>query len=93
MERMSDLPAEYLEIKKRIEQDKLELEQVREELEALGSSLKKDYIRKVLKPPVEESSTASHAGAWNRMCRKCFNSCKQPKTVKIYHCAKYEPLD
>ena len=45
MERMSDLPAEYLEIKKRIEQDKLELEQVREELEAIGSSLIKDYIR------------------------------------------------
>jgi hypothetical protein len=90
---MSDLPAEYLKIKKRIEQDKLELERVREELEALGSSLKKDYIREVLKPPVEGTSPPGHAGAWNRMCRKCFNSCKQPETVKIYRCAKYEPLD
>jgi hypothetical protein len=90
---MSDLPAEYLEIKKRIEQDKRELEQVRQELEVLGSSLKKEYIREVLKPMAEGSSAPGDAAEWNRMCRMCFNSCKQPVTVKIHHCSKYEPLD
>ena len=91
--RMSDLPAEYLEIKKRIEQDKRELEQVRQELEVLGSSLRKDYIRDMLKPQAEKPSLAGDATSWNAMCRRCFNSCKQPVTVKIHRCAKYEPLD
>lgn len=89
---MSDLPAEYLELKKRIEQDKRELEQVREELEKLGSSLRKDYIRKVLKPPAKAQSSPGDSGAWNRMCQECFHSCKQPEAVKIHRCAKYEPL-
>ena len=90
---MSDLPAEYLEIKKRIEQDKREIEQVKEELETLGSSLRKDYIRDVLKPSAEKPSLAGDAASWNAMCRKCFKSCKQPLAVKIHHCAKYEALE
>ncbi|MBW1696440.1 MAG: hypothetical protein JRK26_06550 [Deltaproteobacteria bacterium] len=90
---MSGLPREYFEIKKRVEQDKRHLEQVRQELEALGSSLKKEYIREILKPPAESSSAPGDAARWNKMCRRCFKSCKQPVAVKIHHCAKYEPLE
>jgi len=91
--RMSGLPREYLELQKRIERDKLELERVREELKAIGSSLKRDYIREVLEPRAAESFSPDKTVAWNRMCRKCFNICKQPETVKIYQCARYEPLE
>ena len=64
---MSELPREYTKIKKQIERDKLELEKVREELAAIGSSLKKDYIREVLKPLAEESGKPGDTRAWNRM--------------------------
>ena len=89
---MVELPPEYLEIQQRIEREKLELEQVRLELEELGASMKKDYMREVLKPVSGKKFSDEEAAEWNTMCKKCFKSCKQPESVKIYHCHKFEPL-
>ncbi|HUU29953.1 MAG TPA: hypothetical protein VM123_19285 [archaeon] len=87
-----DFPSNFSELKKRIEQDKLELERMKEELLDVGTALRADYIRSMLGKSKAPSALGPPAGPMNRMCLKCFNSCKQPEAVKIFHCGKYEPL-
>ncbi|MEA1996369.1 MAG: hypothetical protein U9N45_01960 [Gemmatimonadota bacterium] len=89
---------EFLKLKARIERSALELEQTEDELRALGSDMRADYIssmREAISPAgdrEELSDGGRRSSAVNRMCMRCFNSCKQPGTVRILSCAKYEPI-
>ena len=87
-----EMTSELLELRKRIERNKLELKRAENELKSIGMELKSSYIRQMCKSSAGAVSGESTHPALNRMCLGCFNSCKQPETVKIYHCAKYDPL-
>jgi hypothetical protein len=84
---------DFFKLKEQIERDKLELKRAEEELKKVGSSMKSDYLRSMSAPGKARSMLGLAAGPVNKMCLKCFNSCKQPQAVRIFHCARYEPVD
>jgi hypothetical protein len=90
---MADLPPEYHELKSRVERDRLELAETEAELKKLGDQLKENYIHQMLETPALEPGSSQPVSRPNRLCRKCFNSCKQPESVRVYRCSRFEPLD
>ena len=90
---MKNLPADFEKLQRRIEQDRLELEEVAGELGKLGTELRTDYIEQVLKPRLVRGAAKEGNGRVNRMCSRCFNHCKQPESARIFQCNRYEPLE
>ena len=90
---MSDINLEMLRIKQRIEQNKLELKKTEEELSAVGTQMKKEYVQQLLiRWENKEVAEAPGLVQYNRLCRSCFCGCKQPDTVMIFHCGNYEKI-
>ncbi len=85
---MSGADAEYDDrLKKTVRRNKGELEELFRELKEIGEELRREHLRRA------EANRAEGALAGvNRMCRICFNSCKQPATVRIHHCDRFEPV-
>jgi len=88
--RLSLDPVDLQEI---IARDKKEIEQVRGELKRLGNDLKREHMQEMLHPGMITLTRDREDPQFNRMCRKCLNSCKQTESVKIFFCAKYAPVD
>ncbi|MBW7997792.1 MAG: hypothetical protein FVQ81_14715 [Candidatus Glassbacteria bacterium] len=87
---MAGTDAEYDRLREQVQRDRRELEEVSRELERIGAELRRDHIRRAQE---DRASGAEAAEPVNQMCRACFNSCKQPASVKIHHCDRYKPLD
>ena len=75
-----------------IARDKKELELARDELKQFGNDLKREHMQEMLHPEMITLTRDREDPRFNRMCRKCLNSCKQLESVKIFFCAKYDPV-
>ena len=82
-----------LDLQELIARDKKELEETRAELMKLGNELKSEHMRRMLHPEGVTLGGEKQAPSFNRMCRKCLNSCKQDESARIFHCSKYDPVD
>ncbi len=80
-------------LQQRIEQDVRELRQAESELRRLGQDLRHDHLRQMRGAPRVRPALELRAGPPNAMCGQCFNSCKQPAAVRIFRCARFEPLE
>lgn len=87
---MAGTDREYDILRKLVQRDRRELDEVRHELEEIGRELRSEHIRRARQDLVSEAETGARL---NTMCRRCFNSCKQPQEVRIHHCARFKPID
>ena len=88
---MAGTDAEYdNRLRESVRRDKGELEELCRELKEIGEELRREHIRRAKADRGE--GTLIGESPVNPMCRKCFNSCKQPATVRIHHCDRFEPV-
>ncbi len=88
---MAGTDAEYeARLRDTVHRDKSELEELCQELKEIGEELRLEHLR--CAEVDRAAGTLSGAGPVNRMCRNCFNSCKQPAEVRIHHCDRFRPL-
>jgi sugar-specific transcriptional regulator TrmB len=85
---MAGTDTDNARLKALVERNRRELEELRGELEQIGEQMRREHIRRAR----QERGSAAAGREVNRMCRDCFNSCKQPASVRIHHCDRYEPL-
>jgi len=76
-------------LKALVERNRRELEEMRRELEEIGEELRQEHIRRARE---DRSSSNDGNAEVNRMCRECLNSCKQPSSVTIHRCDRYDPV-
>ena len=82
-----------LDLQELVARNKKELEETRAELKKLGDELKKEHMRRMLHPEGVSLTRGREVPTFNRMCRKCLNSCKQNESAKIFNCSKYDPVE
>jgi hypothetical protein len=82
-----------IDLQETVARSKGELEEARAELKKLGNELKRNHMRRMLHPEVITLTRDREDPRFNPMCRKCLNSCKQPESVKIFYCSKYDPVE
>ena len=88
---MAGPDAEYDDrLKETVRRDKGELEELFRELKEIGEELRREHLRRAKAD--RAAGALSGVGPVNRMCRVCFNSCKQPATVRIRHCDRFKPV-
>ncbi|MBT4510809.1 MAG: hypothetical protein HOC20_01180 [Chloroflexi bacterium] len=88
---MAGTEAEYDDrLKETVHRDKSELEELFQELKEIGEELRREHLRRAETDRVIGINTG--VGPINRMCRNCFNSCKQPAEVRIRHCDRYRSI-
>lgn len=72
-----------------VERNRRELDELRQELEEIGDEMRREHIRRARQ---DRAAGATDMKGINKMCRDCFKSCKQPLSVRIHHCDRYEPI-
>lgn len=73
-----------------VRRDRQELDELRRELEEIGRELRAEHVRRM---KTDRVTAMGEQRPVNRICAGCLCSCKQPDTVRIYRCAKYEPVE
>lgn len=72
-----------------VERNRRVLDELRLELEQIGDQLRREHIRRARQ---DRARGAGPGRDVNLMCRGCLNGCKQPVSVRIHRCERYEPV-
>jgi hypothetical protein len=87
---MAGRESESDRLREMVERNRLELEELRRELEEIGDEMRQEHIRRARQDRASRTDTALDV---NPMCRECLNTCRQPASVRIHHCDRFEPID
>ena len=87
---MAGTESERDRLREVVSRNQLELEELRRELEEIGDEMRREHIRRAR---MDRALKTDKNTELNPMCHECLNTCKQPASVRIHHCDRFDPLN